>query len=468
MSVSRFISESILLLSDKLTVAVASWFYWILIAKFTFLSEVGQATTIYSYVSLITALTQLGLEYPLLKKASVDKSQILWTVLTIELTISILILPLAIYSFTGMSEGSLQRFIWILIGIFISNQIAFVTRFVLLGISKTRTVFAIDIIGIGIRFGVSFVFIVFTNSLDAFELLLSVFLQTVFVAVACLIFSNNAFHREKLVLLGGLAYIKKATIEGVINMPSKLSSGSLIASLCVTLLAFFGVPISQIGAFYIAMITSIVAGGGLASSMASMAIPASVISKTDLSSTSSRINISLTAPIIAILVSSPEFVLSLVGHEYIEASTILLILSTGILPYSIVTNAISKFNFLNLPRRIIFVGTLQILTFSIGFILLVPIYGTYGAGFSITAAFCCSAIPSTIWLGRGLIRYIATSALAIMLGWAAGYAITSWDDSIINDTITIIVSGTITLIAVIGLKNITLDEIRQLLGTLHR
>jgi O-antigen/teichoic acid export membrane protein len=454
-----------LLLLDKLTIAAASWFYWIIIAKFTFLSEVGQATTIYSYVGFITALTQLGLEYPLLKKASVDKSHVLWTVLMIELTIALLVLPLAIYSFSGVNEGSFQKFTWILIGIFISNLVTFVSRFFLLGISKTRVVFVIDMIGLVVRFGVSFLFI--ANKLDASELLLSIFLQTTFVGIASLLFSESAFHWEKLAMREAFRYIRITLIEGIINMPSKLSSGSLIASLCVTMLALFGISSSQIGMFYIAMITSVIAGGGLVSSMASMVIPASITSRTDLSFTSSRIGISLTAPIIALLITSPKFVLSLVGDEYTQASTLLLILSAAILPYSIVTNAISRFNFLNLPRRIILVGLIQILTFSIGFILLVPSFGTYGAALSILVAFCCSAIPSTIWLGVNLVRYIATSLMAITIGWASGYSTVALDVSSISDPIAIAIAGTVTLAAVIAFKNISLNEIRRFLGTLH-
>jgi hypothetical protein len=346
----------------------------------------------------------------------------------------------------------------------ISNPVAFVARFVLLGISDAKRVYLIDLIGLGIRFGTSYAFI--GNRLDAFELLLSVFLQTAFVAIVSLVVANRAFCANRLVRIGGLKYMKKTVIEGLVNMPSKLSaSGSLIVSLCITLLAFFSVPSSEIAAFYIALIVSIVAGS-LVSSMAYMLIPASVISKTDLSSASVRMSITLTAPLITLLVTSPKYILSMVGTEYTSAATILLILSAGILPYSIVTNAVSRFNYLSHPKKVLFVGSVQIVVFLIGFILLVPLYGTYGSAFSIFISFICSSIPSMIWLGKGLVRYIATSGLAIIAGWTFGQVVNILYGNIVNEMTTIISSSFVTLITVIALKNTSISEIRHILATL--
>src|SRR6476659_1012199 len=107
-------------------------------------------------------------------------------------------------------------------------------------------------------------------------------------------------------------------------MPLKLSR-TFIFSLSIVLLAYFGVRASEVGEFYIALLISVF-GGSLVTSMAYMVIPASSISKTDLTSSSLRFGISLTAPIIAALITSPKFILSLLGSQYLSAETILIAL----------------------------------------------------------------------------------------------------------------------------------------------
>jgi len=70
-SSSDFVAPSILLFIDNLLVSVAGWLYRLVISKPTLASEIGLAVTVYSLVMLVTTLTQLGLEYPLLKKSIV-------------------------------------------------------------------------------------------------------------------------------------------------------------------------------------------------------------------------------------------------------------------------------------------------------------------------------------------------------------------------------------------------------------
>ena len=199
----------------------------------------------------------------------------------------------------------------------------------------------------------------------------------------------------------------------------------LILSLSVVLLASFGISSSEIGIFYVALMVSIVAAGGLASSMAYMVIPASAASKTDLSSSSARIGVSLTAPLVAALITSPKFILSIIGPQYVSAQTILLILSIAILPTAITMNAISKFNNLNDSRKLIAIGSTEILTFLISFFILIEPYGTLGAAFSTLIAFVSSSILSIIWSERTLIKYFAVSGIAILSGVSCGYVVGS-------------------------------------------
>ena len=82
---NKFVGQGMLLFFDQLMVGVTNWLYWLVISRFTLASEIGQATSVYSLVLLLATLSQIGLEYPLLKKSSLPRSQILGTALTIEL-----------------------------------------------------------------------------------------------------------------------------------------------------------------------------------------------------------------------------------------------------------------------------------------------------------------------------------------------------------------------------------------------
>ena len=85
-------------------------FFWLVISKFISAEEVGQATTGFSLVVFITTLTQPGLEYPLLKRSSNERSRILGSSLAIELLITLTAIPLVYYLLTNLYEESVQRF----------------------------------------------------------------------------------------------------------------------------------------------------------------------------------------------------------------------------------------------------------------------------------------------------------------------------------------------------------------------
>ena len=94
-SVNRFAGSGILLFIDLLLVAIANWIYWVIISKINSTSEIGQATTIYSLALLVSTITQLGLEYPLLKRSSAhhNQRQIVGTALVIEIAITLASIP---------------------------------------------------------------------------------------------------------------------------------------------------------------------------------------------------------------------------------------------------------------------------------------------------------------------------------------------------------------------------------------
>src|SRR5215210_5136053 len=138
---NKFIGQGILLFIDQILVSVTNWLYWIIVSRLASTSEIGQATSVYSLVLLIATVSQIGLEYPLLKKSSLPRSQILGTALAIELIITSG--PIAAIIFlanTDMYHGSLGQFMLVAVALLALSPISFVGRFALLGISNARNV----------------------------------------------------------------------------------------------------------------------------------------------------------------------------------------------------------------------------------------------------------------------------------------------------------------------------------------
>jgi O-antigen/teichoic acid export membrane protein len=463
-SENKFGSQGTLLFLDQLLVALGGWFYWLAIVSKISSSEVGQVTAIYSLVALISTLLQLGLEYPLLKRSSTQRSQILATVLVVEIALTLAVLPIVPYIITNVFQESSQglfKFNWLAVGILISSSLGFVSRFALLGTSDVKSILIIDIIGTGIKFvvGYTLVFMGF----GAFGLLLSFLLQNLVISGATLVVARRSKFGFR---PGNLKYTREIIRDGLINTPSKFSR-MLILSLSVVLLASFGVKSSEIGIFYVALMISIVATGGLALSMAYMVVPASAKYRTDLSSSSTRIGVTLSAPMIAALVTSPKFILSIIGTQYIPAETILLVLSISILPFAITINAISKFNNLGKSRKLVSVGVTEVLAFLLAFFFLVPHYGTLGAAFSTLVAFASSSVLSIIWLERTSIRYIGASGIAIIAAVASGYIVGSI--IVLHPLELILISIAVAVTVVLALKNTSANELGQLVkGVINR
>ena len=464
MSLSRFASSSMLLFIDEILLAAGGWTYWLIISKIASPSEIGEATSLYNLVLLGSTLTMLGLEYPLLRRSSLERSQILGTTVVIELLISIASLPIVIYVINNFYQEELIAFIWLTAVMFIFSAVGLVPRFALLGISDVKSVLIIHAISIGLRFVVGFALVII--GFGTLGIILSLLLQFLIGAVATLAVAKKKFGLK----IGDFAYIKSILKEGLINSPSKLSY-MVIFTLSIVLLASYGINNSEIGVFYIALMISTVAGS-FGASMAFMAIPASSQSNLDLTSTSTRISLALSAPVIAVLIVAPESILSIIGPEYVSAGMMLSIMSLGVLPYVMTMNAISKFNNLGRPRKLILIGSVQILAFIVCFAILVPAYGTMGASLSVFVAFASSAIPSIIWSGRLLARHFASSCVAVAAGVVAGYAIhyafgtfpitSGSSNNYYSSIIAILFSIASSTIVIFLLKNTSLAEMREM------
>jgi O-antigen/teichoic acid export membrane protein len=458
MSEAKFMGSSLILFLDLIVIAASGWLYWLVISKLVSISEVGQSTTVYSLVFLTGTLVGLGLEYPLLKKTAVERSKILGSAFFIEIAMSLAVIPFMIYTLNSLYTEALQSYVIVAIGMLVSISLGYVARYALLGISASKTVLVIDTVSAAVKFATGF--LLAFNGLGALGILISFMLQALVTAGIGLILAKKQFGFS----FGDLRYIKKIIKDGLVNMPSILSK-TVIVSLTVVLLASYGIASSEIGVFYIALMISIIAGG-LVSSTAYMVIPASSISQTDLTSGSIRLGISLTAPIISLLLAAPTFLLSLIGPGYASGQTVLLILAVGILPFAIVTNSISRFNYLGMSKKLLSIGSLQMIVFIVGFIFLVPQFKGEGAALSIFLSYSISCIPALIWSEKVLVRYLANAAFAVICGWGASNIFRLMvPEGIVNELIAVLTSIIVTLIMIFVLKNTSITEVKTLIKT---
>lgn len=456
---NKFVGQGILLFFDQILIAITNWLYWIVVSRFTSTSEIGQATSVYSLVLLLATLSQIGLEYPLLKKSSLHRSQVLGTALTIELIlIPGLIAALMLLAYTNVYHASLTEFSWVAVVLLALSPISFIARFALLGTSNAKSVLIFETIATSAKFLTAYILL--SIGLGAFGILFSFVIFSLVAAVGML-----AILRRQLPIK--LARDKEYTIkiikEGLSNAPSKLSR-VMIMTFSVILLASFGISDSDIGIFYIAMMLSIV-GASLASSMSFTVIPASTESQVDLSSGSLRLGLSLTALIVAAFVVAPRYILSLIGPEYVSADVILFVLSIGILPAAVAMNAISRFNNLGHGRKIIVIGIIQTVGFLTSFVTLVPYYGSLGAAYAILIGYSASAVYAVCMFEGAPRRYIANSVVAVIIGYVTGYAMSFMID---HGLLTIASSFAATSVALLALRNISISELRQLIRTITK
>lgn len=463
---NNFTGQGVLLFVDLLLISATNWIFWLIVSKLIPASEIGQASVVYSLVLLFSTLSQLGLEYPLLKKSVSHGSSILVSSLAIEGIITVILIPVLYYiGSTDAYHSSASSFVWISIGLLVFMSLGFVTRFALLGTSDARNVLMRDIIGTASKFilGLGLVSLGF----GALGILLSFLFYNLVITILGLTLVLKKFSITKYadIRLHRDTFLQLVR-EALVNTPAKFSRfGLLILSMSVVLLGVFGISDAEIGIFYMTTMISIVIGS-LASSISYSVIPASSIAKSDLTDGSMRIGLSLTSPLISVLAVAPAYILSLLGPEYTSGGSTLFILSICILPSIIVMNSISKFNNSNESRKIIVIGCIQFAVFLISFMIFVPLYGIFGAAASIFVAYLISSIPSLIWSNRPVIRYVVNSTIATFGGILLGYAIL-WGASTIHPIMAIFASVTLTMITTLLFKNTTPQEIREILKSIR-
>ena len=312
-SQSGFITPSLLLFLDNVLVASGSWIYWLAISRLTTVSEIGIAVTVYGLVVFITTLTQLGIEYPLLKKSHIKGSKVLGTSLVIQLCVTLTSVPLVFFIISNFQEHSIKQFESISIGLILILSVQFVFRFALIGISNSRFILIIDLVGLGIKFATGVLLV--NLNYGVLGMLLAYIFEALAVTFGFLQLITKSFSFQ----FGNAQYFRDLIKDSLVNTPAKWSK-VIIFSLSVVLLGYAQVISSDVGIFYIVlMITFAVVSFSI--SVSYMVIPYSFSSNVNLSAYGMRISLSLTAPFVAALLVAPAFILSLIGYEYVSGGS---------------------------------------------------------------------------------------------------------------------------------------------------
>lgn len=452
MTYPNYVKTGTLLFLGQLFVGVTGWLYWLIISKLTIASVVGQATSIYSLVIFSVTLSMFGLEYTLLKKAQTDRTKILGTTLIIEIITILAVLPLVVYVIQNNYAESLEEFIWIALLILVFSSLSLVLRFSLLGILDAKTVLFLDIIGSIMKLVLGYFLV--SNGFGTSGILLSFLIPTMFTFIIAVIIAKKSFS----FYIGNFRYFVEIFRHGLVNTPSKLSRTTIV-NLSVVLLASYGIIDSEIGVFYISLMISVIAGS-FASSLSFMVIPSSSELKKDMSLESTRIGLGFTIPLITLLIVSPGNVLSLIGEEYVRGIDSLQVLAMSLIPYVILMNAFSKFNNLEEFKKLAIIGSIQLAVFLIGFIILVPTYGIFGAALSILVSFAISAIPCFFWIEKRLVNYLIIGIAAVFFGWLIHYTYSLFSSEPIMGMILPILGSSA---CVLKFKLISVSELKKML-----
>lgn len=397
---------------DLLVTSIGGWIFWLIISKLTAPSEIGFATTAFSLVALLGGFFGLGLDYSLLKELGMGRRSAFGTTLSFEMLILVLLSPLLYFSGLIIYGASFSAYMLLGVGLLLLSGLGFVTRSSALALLQTRRVMMYDTVAIVVRFGigVSLVLLGFAG----IGILTASLIQSTVIGIALLFLCHSKVGFVK----GGLNELTHLLKIGVSNLPARVAS-VVAGSLSIVLLAAFTSDPSAVGLFFIALAISSVAAG-LASSLATMALPVSGAMKIDASALSLRLGLAITAPLLAGILAAPSFLLSLISPAYTQASESLRMLAPATVFLIVLANIVTRLNHLRMLRQLTILGLIQLSTFLILFPVLAGVLQALTAPLVILISSAAAAAYSMKWLGRTGIRSLVIALSAIASGWLLG------------------------------------------------
>ncbi len=438
---SSLIREGFYLFLDLIVVSFGGWAFWLLISKLAIPSDIGYAITVISLVGIVGGLFGLGLDYSLLREVSAGNKSAFGTILLFELIILGACSPLLYMIGLSIYGSNFSLYMSLGVILMLLSGLGFVTRTSTISLLNNKKIFIYDALGTSIRFVLGALLVIL--GAGGVGILLANATQAALTGLVLLLFCYSKL---------GFSYSFKELIYllrlGLSNFPFRLAN-ILVGGLSIVLLALITSEPVTVGVFYIALAVSGVAGG-FSISLATIVLPLSTSTKSDQSFTSIKMGLSLSAPLVAGLLSTPSLILSLIGQSYIIASESLRLLSLTIIPSIIVSNVISRLNHLKRMKEIMILGSIQLITFLIPFLILVPKYDQYGAAQALLISYIITGIISFKWTPPNSLKPVVITSSSILLGYLSSLPfiylseILAFSVSLIFSSLLLIVSKQIT------------------------
>jgi len=397
---------------DTIILSVEGWLFWLIVSPLTTPVEVGYATTILGLVTLVTSFLSLGLEYSLLREIGKAKVGVFASAMTFEVVLLAALSPLVFIVGVSIYGAILSNYMILGILYMLFHGAVFISRHSVLGLLESRLVLLFDFFGAMVRVVVGLWLVM--QGFGGLGIVSAALVQQILISLGLAVFCYSKVGLK----LGKLNELKTLLKLGLSNFPGKISRIA-ISNLSIILLAAVTSDPATVGVFYIALMMSLLAGG-LATSLATMALPTSTISDSDVTDTSLTLGLCLTAPIISALVTTPKFILSLVGHTYATASDSLIILALATIPTTLTLNAVTKLNHKGMLKELTYLGLLQLIVFLAPFPLMVSSYQSFGAALTVLISSIAAGAISFKWLGKSAFRPTIISLIAVAAGWILG------------------------------------------------
>lgn len=427
-----------------LILGFSNWIFWVLVARITVPNDIGLASSISSIALLVTTISLVGIEFPLLKNSSKNKS-FFGSILIFEVILNLILIPIIIMSIQQVTDDSISKII--AISIIFSSVFLNISMFSILGALSIRPVLITLIIASLAKLPLVYIFL--EIGLQHNGILLAIAFQFI---ISGIILSIIAFSKFQLNFKKEILFITLK--EGLSNFAPKLSIVfQTVAS--ITILAFFKIPNESIALFTFA-IGFIIFITGIPTGISQMVVTTSTKEKTDLSHIGGRLGMAVTSPLIVILIVSSGLVLGIYGSNFSEYYLVLTILGISLIPFMITNNTIARLNNTENFKKIILLGAVESVVFLITIIVLVPIYGIIGASLSIIIALSFSGFISFKFSKKETRKIFLKSIISIGAGVIIGFSIQQFFE---NDYITLVSAIFTTIFVMIGLKLINFSDI---------
>lgn len=453
MTLDKLAKSSFLLFADNLILAIGGWAFWLITTQITSSTEIGYASSYIALITTVSGIAVFGLEFPILSNINKDRS-LFFKMLILESLLHVSLIPLIF--FLGASNPILNdNYGLALLSsiLLILTGVGFVSKFSLLGLLDPHIVLALDIGGTIIRLITAAIFLL--NRQGAEGIILSSVLSAMVVVIPTTIIAGKKMGLSYWKFDGLAALLK----SGLSNFPNKLSK-LMIQSISVVFLSWIGLEASTIGIYYIAQMIAI-AAGSLAVSLAMMALPVSSIARSDQSMVSLKFGIAFSLPIISLITVAPDIILGLIGKAYVSVDLPFRLLGFAILPYIMVSNAVTSLNNNRHIKKLVLLGIVEMTTFLISFFVLSNSYGLIGAAMSILLAFTASSIISTSWLGKGAAVVLTKGLVNIIVSSGVGYFLSYLSG---NNLIGLIIGLATSCALVFVLRSIRIAEVATILN----